>query len=188
MSLATIYRGFRQRRPSNRDTPYLPPVARNGARSGRVCVADAFADVLELIVRDYAITDAQKDVDLNASVDEPASVIEADKQQIVTEAAERARQLFPSFRNGLLLAFEAQGIGKHEIALDDRDAEQNAIADALIAYLVRFDFAESRSEETEPGHYDYFISVNWDALYQLAQSAGIDLPAALARAASIPGG
>jgi len=151
-------------------------------------VADAFADVLELIVRDYAITDAQKDVDLNASVDEPASVIEADKQQIVTEAAERARQLFPSFRNGLLLAFEAQGIGKHEIALDDRDAEQNAIADALIAYLVRFDFAESRSEETEPGHYDYFISVNWDSLYQLAQNAGIDLPAALARAATIPGG
>jgi hypothetical protein len=64
-------------------------VAPSGARSGRVCVADAFADVLELIVRDYAITDAQKDVDLNAAVDEPAAVIEADKQQIVTEAAER---------------------------------------------------------------------------------------------------
>jgi hypothetical protein len=151
-------------------------------------VADAFADLLELIVRDYAITDAQKDIDLNASVDEPAAVIEADKQQIVTEASERARQLFPAFRSGLLLAFEAQGIGSREIRLDDRDAEQNAIADALIAYLVRFDFAESRSEETEPGHYDYFISVNWDALYQLAQDAGIDLPAALARAASIPGG
>jgi hypothetical protein len=53
---------------------------------------------------------------------------------------------------------------------------------------VRFDFAESRSEETEPGHYNYFISVNWDPLYQVAESAGIDLPAALARAASIPGG
>ena len=78
-------------------------------------MADAFADLLELIVRDYAITDAQKDIDLNASVDEPAAVIEADKQQIVTDAAERARQLFPSFRTGLLLAFEAQGVGKHEI-------------------------------------------------------------------------
>ena len=33
-------------------------------------MADAFADVLELIVRDYAITDAQKDVDLNATADE----------------------------------------------------------------------------------------------------------------------
>jgi hypothetical protein len=70
-------------------------VAPNGARSGRVCVADAFADLLELIVRDYAIPDAQKDIDLNASVDEPAAVIEADKQLIVTESTERARQLFP---------------------------------------------------------------------------------------------
>ena len=52
-------------------------------------VADAFTELLDILVRDYAITDAQKDVDLNASVDEPASVIEADKQQIVTEAAER---------------------------------------------------------------------------------------------------
>ena len=135
-------------------------------------MADAFADLLDLIVRDYAIPDAQKDIDLNASVDEPAAVIEADKQLIVTESTERARQLFPSFRTGLVLAFEAQGVGKHEIRLDDRDAEQNAIADALIAYLVRFDLAESRSEETEPGHYDYFISVNWDALYQLAAERG----------------
>lgn len=151
-------------------------------------MADAFTNLLDLIVRDYAITDAQKDVDLNAPADEPATVIEAEKHHIVTESAERARHLFPSFRSGLLLAFEAQGEGNHEIRLDDRDAGQNAIADALIAYLVRFDFAESRSEESEPGHYYYFISVNWDPLYQVAQGAGIDLPAALARAASIPGG
>ena len=58
-------------------------------------MADAFADLLELIVRDYAITDAQKDVDLNASVDEPAAVIEADKQQIVTDAAERRNSCSP---------------------------------------------------------------------------------------------
>ena len=151
-------------------------------------MADPFSELLELIVRDYAITDAQKDVDLNATVDEPAAVIEADKRQIEIDFSNRARELQPAFRTGLLLAFEAQGTGSPEIRLDDRDAEQNAIADALIAYLVGFDFAESRSEETEPGHYDYFISVNWGPLYQVAESAGIDLPAALARAASIPGG
>ncbi len=72
-------------------------------------MADAFAELLDLIVRDYAITDAQKDVDLNAPADEPATVIEADKRHIVSEAAERARAMFPSFRTGLLLAFEAQG-------------------------------------------------------------------------------
>jgi hypothetical protein len=151
-------------------------------------VADPFAELLESIVRDYVITDAQKDIDLNATADEDAAVIEAEKRHIVDDASQRARELLPSFRTGLILAFEAQGVGKSEIRLDDRDAEQNAIADALIMYLVRFDLAESRSEETEPGHYDYFISVNWDPLYQVATDAGIDLPAALARAASIPGG
>jgi hypothetical protein len=153
-----------------------------------VRVADPFSNLLEVIVRDYVITDAQKDIDLNATVGEPAAVIEADKHQIEIDASNRAKELLPDFRTGLLLAFEAQGVGSPEIRLDDRDAEQNAIADALIAYLVGFDFAESRSEETEPGHYDYYISVNWGPLYQVAESAGIDLPAAFAKAATIPGG
>jgi hypothetical protein len=151
-------------------------------------VADPFAELLESIVRNYVITDAQKDVDLNAPADEDAAVIEAEKRHIVADASRQAREMLPAFRTGLVLAFEAQGIGKPEIQLDDRDAKQNAIADALIMYLVRFDLAESRSEETEHNHYDYFISVNWDPLYQVATDAGIDLPAVLARAASIPGG
>jgi hypothetical protein len=151
-------------------------------------VADPFAELLDSIVRDYVITDAQKDVDLNATADESAAVIEAEKQHIVTDATERARELSSSFRTGLVLAYEAQGMGNAEIRLDDRDPEQNAIADALIMYLVRFDMAESRSEETEPGHYDYFISIDWDSLYKVADEANVDLPAALARAASIPGG
>jgi hypothetical protein len=151
-------------------------------------VADAFAELLDFIVRDLVITDAQKDVDLNATADEQAGSIEAEKQRIATEAEDRARALYPAFRGGLILAFEAQGIGHPEIRLDDRDAEQDAIADALITYLVGFDLAESRSEESEPGHYDYFISVNWDALYRLAETAGVDLPGALARSATIPGG
>jgi hypothetical protein len=153
-----------------------------------VLVVDPFAQLLEYIVRHLVVTDAQKDVDLNAAAEESAADIEAQKQQIVTNALERSRQLYPAFRTGLLLAFEAQGIGHPEIRLDDRDAEQNAIADALITYLVGFDLAESRSVETEPGHYDYFISVTWAPLYRLAEEANIDLPAALARAASIPGG
>ncbi len=151
-------------------------------------MVDPYADLLESIVRDYVIADAQKDVDLNASADEPAAVIEAEKEHIVADATERARELLPAFRTGLVLAYEAQGTGNTEIRLDDRDPDLNAIADALIMYLVRFDLAESRSEETEPGHYDYFISVNWDALYQVADHAEVNLPAALARDASIPGG
>ena len=147
-----------------------------------------FAALLDAIVRRYVITDAQRDVDLNAKADEPAAVIEAEKQRAVEDAAHRARTLAAPFRQGLILAFEAQGTGHAEIRLDDRDPEQNAIADALITYLVRFDLADSWSEEIEPGHYNYFISVKWDTLYDDANRAGVDLPAALAQAASLPGG
>lgn len=151
-------------------------------------MADPFTDLLDAIVRNYVIIDAQKDVDLNATAEETAADIDAQKQRAAGEAVALARKLAPAFRGGLVLAFEAQGTGHPEIRLDDREPQQNAIADALITYLVGFDFAESRSEETEPGHYDYFVSVTWDPLYEFASSVGVDLPAALAKTASIPGG
>ena len=151
-------------------------------------MADPFAELLDYIVRDLDITDAQKDVDLNAPADGDAADIDVQKQHLAEAARQRARDLYPPFRAGLILAGEARGVGKPEIRLDDREPEQNAIADALITYLVRFDLADSRSEETESGHYDYFITVEWDKLYRTAQAAGVDLPAALARAATIPGG
>jgi hypothetical protein len=159
----------------------------DGKREG-VIVANAFAELLASIVRDLVIPDAQKDVDLNAPADESAEAIESAKARAIEQAGDQERALGPSFETGLILAFEAQGIGHPEIKLDDRNAEENAIADALITYLVGFDLAESRSVETEPGHYDYFVSVSWDRLYDFANNAGIDLPAKLADAATIPGG
>jgi hypothetical protein len=149
-------------------------------------VADAFDGLLDYIVRELVVPDAQKDVDLNATAEETADDIIATKEQKTAGAVDRARALSTPFREGLVLAFEAQQIGHHEIRLDDRDPTQNAIADALIAYLVGFELAESRSEETEPGHYLYFLSVDWDRLYEVAERAGVNLPAALADAASIP--
>lgn len=151
-------------------------------------MANAFAELLASIVRELVIPDARKDVDLNAPADESAEAIESAKARAVEQAEDRSASLGPSFQTGLILAFEAQGIGHPEIKLDDRNAEENAIADALITYLVGFDLAESRSVETEPGHYDYFVSVTWDRLYDFATSAGVDLPAALADAATIPSG
>lgn len=151
-------------------------------------MADAFSELLDAIVRDLVIVDAQKDVDLNSDADVDGAAMESQKAEIVEAAQARAAQLAGAFREGIVLAYEAQGTGHPEISLDDRQPEQNAIADALITYLVRFDLAESRSEETDPGHYLYFISVTWDALYQFAEANGVDLPAALADAATIPGG
>ena len=151
-------------------------------------LADAFSALLDAIVRNLVIVDAQKDVDLNSAPDVDGGAIEARKSEIVASAEARAADLEVAFRDGLVLAYEAQNMGHPEISLDDRQAEQNAIADALITYLVSFDLGESRSEETDPGHYLYFISVTWGDLYQFAEANGIDLPAALANAATIPGG
>ncbi len=151
-------------------------------------MADAFSALLDAIVRDLVIVDAQKDVDLNSGSEVDGSAIAAQKAEIVASSEARAAELGDAFRNGIVLAYEAQGAGHSEISLDDRQTEQNALADALITYLVRYDLGESRSEETDPGHYLYFISVTWGALYQFAEANGIDLPAALADAATIPGG
>ena len=151
-------------------------------------MADAFSALLDAIVRNLVIVDAQKDVDLNSAPDVDGGAIEARKSEIVASAEARAADLEDAFRDGLVLAYEAQNMGHPEISLDDRQAEQNGIADALITYLVSFDLGESRSEETDPGHYLYFISVTWGDLYQFAEANGIDLPAALANAATIPGG
>lgn len=151
-------------------------------------MADAFSRLLDAIVRDLVIVDAQKDVDLNSAADVSGGTIEAQKAEIVASSETRAAELAGAFRDGIILAYEAQGTGHSEISLDDRQTEQNAIADALITYLVRYDLGESRSEETDPGHYMYLVSVTWGALYQFAEANGIDLPAALADAATIPGG
>ena len=151
-------------------------------------MADAFSALLDTIVRDLVIVDAQKDVDLNSAPDIDGGTIETQKAEIVASSEARAAELEGAFRTGIVLAYEAQGTGHPEISLDDRQSEQNAIADALITYLVRYDLAESRSEATDPGHYIYFISVTWGGLYQFAEAKGIELPAALADAATIPGG
>jgi hypothetical protein len=151
-------------------------------------LADAFSALLDAIVRDLVILDAQKDVDLNSAPDVDGSAIETQKAEIAAAAEARAAELDGAFREGLILAYEAQGTGHAEISLDDRQAEQNAIADALITYLVRYDLGESRSEATVPGHFTYFVSVTWGAVYKVAEANGIDLPAALADAATIPGG
>lgn len=151
-------------------------------------LADAFSALLDAIVRDLVIVDAQKDVDLNSAADVDGGAIAEQKAEIASSARARAAGQETAFRDGLVLAYEAQGTGHPEISLDDRQPEQNALADALITYLVRYDLGESRSEETEPGHFMYFISVTWGAFYQFAEANGIDLTSALADAATIPGG
>lgn len=139
--------------------------------------------LLDHIVRHYVVVDEQKDIDLNAAASESGGEIESEKVEAAQRELERAAALAEPFRLGLLAAFQGRRSGRGELALDDRVPSENAMADALIRFLVSYDLAESRTEETEPYHYIYHLRVDWDRLHKVARDAGLDLDGVLAQMA-----
>lgn len=142
-------------------------------------MADSIDTLLNHIVRTYTVPDELVDIDLTAQASEDGAEIEAEKRDAQEREMAVANRLRDSFRRGLAEAYQR---GDDELALDDRDPEQNAVADALIRYLVAFDLAESRTEQTDPQHYIYYVAVTWGRLRDVAASVGIDLDQALAAA------
>lgn len=145
---------------------------------------DRIRHLLDHIVATLVVRDEQKDIDLNAPPTESGEAMEADKREAARREAERAGSLADAFRRGLVAAYRARAVGQSEIALDDRRPEEDRTADALIRFLVSFDLAASRSEETEPRHYVYHVAVDWDALTGVAREAGVDLDQALRQLAA----
>jgi hypothetical protein len=143
-------------------------------------VAEPIRKLLDYIVVNYAVEDEQLDIDLNANAVETGHEIETEKREVAEREIERADELADAFTQGLVAAYRARKQGQNEIVLDDRDPEENRMADALIGFLVSFDLAESRSEETEPMHYRYSVAVKWDRLSSVAGQAGVNLEQALA--------
>jgi hypothetical protein len=147
-------------------------------------VADDLRRLLDYIVQTYIAREEMIAVDLEASASDRGEDIVADKRRAVRREANRAEALAGAFVEGLERAFAGRANEDREIVLDDRDPAQNAIADALIRFLVSHQLATSRTEETEPHHYRYAIAVDWDRLSFVAQAAGIDLERALRRVRS----
>ncbi len=140
--------------------------------------------LLDYIVSSYVVVDEQKDIDLNAPASESGAEIATEKTDVAERERARAGALAEPFRLGLLAAYRMRQAGQRELPLDDRVPDENAMADALIRFLVSFGLAESRTEETEPMHYVYHVSVDWDRLGAVAGRAGIDLDAVLAAQAA----
>jgi hypothetical protein len=138
--------------------------------------------LLDYIVASYVVVDEQKDIDLNAPATEAGNDLASEKVEVAERERQRAAALAEPFRQGLLAAYRMRRMGRDELPLDDRVPDENAMADALIRFLVSFDLAESRTEETEPMHYVYNVRIDWQKLGAVAQRAGIDLDAALAPA------
>ncbi len=143
-------------------------------------MAEPIRELLNYIVVQYAVKDEQIDIDINANAVEEGDEIAAEKQEAARREMARADDLEDAFTKGLLAAYRAKQAGQNELVLDDRDPDENRMADALIGFLVSFELAASRSEETEPMHYQYTITVDWDRLRAVAVNAGVDLNRALA--------
>ena len=118
---------------------------------------------------------------LAAALRESGHEIVSDQQEAVRREESRADDLAPAFAQGLARAWRRAKLGGNELSLDDRNPEENRIADALIGFLVSYDLAASRSIETDANHYVYAITIDWSRLGDVARDAGIDLSQALDR-------
>jgi hypothetical protein len=129
-------------------------------------------DLLTYIVEHYANEDNERRIDLDANAPQSGTDLEADKAAAADREWETAEDLGDAFERGLELAWERAREGENRVTLDDRDPEQDAMASALISYLVRFGLAESESHDLGEQHYAYDISVNWDRLRNVAADSG----------------
>ena len=145
-------------------------------------MADQLDKLYDYIVRQYVMKDELIDVDLLASASEDGSAIENEKHQIVVRETDHARQMRESFRAGLTTAWQLEQNGEKELRLSDQDPVENSIADALIRYLVSFGLASSRTEQVSETAYNYYVSVDWTQLQEIAARMGIDLSQELAAA------
>lgn len=145
-------------------------------------MADGLERLLEYLVKREIVQQEQKNVQITAGPREPAETVTADQQIASDRERVRVAELGPAFQEGLRRAYDAYRAGQDELALDDRRNDENAIADALVQFLVRPHLASSHTEQTEPNHYTYYITVDWSQLAQVAAEGGVDLDAELTRA------
>lgn len=129
-------------------------------------------DLLTYIVDRYANADNSRRIDLDANAEIPGASLAADKAAAADREQERADELAPAFADGLERLWRGARDGGVAVTFDDRDPDQDAMATALIDYLVRFDLAKSESRDLGDNHYDYDIAVDWDRLREVAAANG----------------
>lgn len=129
-------------------------------------------DLLDHIVEHYADEDNERRIDLDANAELSGDEIEADKAVAADRERGAAVDLGEAFERGLVYAWEQARDGQPTITLDDRDPEQDAMASALISWLVRFNLASSGSQDLGDQHYAYDITVDWDRLGEVAAASG----------------
>ena len=132
--------------------------------------------LLDYIISHRVAPEEEKMADLEATSRVPQERIEEISAEVVDQEKEAAARLLPTFAAGLRVADANRNA---PLALDDRDPQQNAIADALIRFLVKPGLATVETEEAGAEHYTYRISLDWAGLERMAQGARVNLAEAL---------
>ncbi len=141
-------------------------------------MTDEVQRFLHYIAEHYTGREEAKDIERSAAA-ETADEIVAGQRRVMRKERALADRLARPFQRGLRRAYAAHRAGGDAISLDDRDPEENQMAEALIHFLVGPGLARSMTRETEPMHYTYIITINWEKLAVLAHEANIDLEALL---------
>ncbi len=144
-------------------------------------MADDLRALLRYIVVHYVVPDEQRAIELDAAPSDGGASIEDDKREASRREEERADEFAAPFADGLAIAHHRATLGGKTLALDDRKPREDAMATALIRFLVSNDLATSRTEETDAQRYTYHVAVRWDRIEAVSSEAGIDLARALAR-------
>ncbi len=139
-------------------------------------MADGLDRLLDYLIRREIVQQQEKSLQLTAgTTEESAEALVSDQHLVRERERRRVADLGPVFAEGLRRAYDVYRAGGDRLVLDDRLMDENAIADALVQFLVRPDLATSHTEPTEPNHYRYQIAVDWTQLAQLAAEGGVDL-------------
>ena len=142
-------------------------------------MADSVERLLNVLIEREILHVEEKNVELTASPGMSGETVDTNQNIEADRERQRVSDLGGAFAAGLRRAYAARQAGEDEIALDDRHQDENTMADALVQFLVRPQYAASQTDQTEPNHYVYRIAVDWERLNRLADEAGIDLRAAL---------
>jgi hypothetical protein len=132
----------------------------------------AYASLLDALTRDRLGVEAIER-EREATSRRSLAELQEDQQRAARDELAEARRELQEFRAAMDDVRQRGGPnGDAEVPYDSQDPDQNRAADVLIQYLVRADYAEVRTEEPEPGHYIYYIRVDWKRLRSLSEAQG----------------
>jgi hypothetical protein len=136
----------------------------------------AYGALVQALARQLASEEAVA-MEMDSTARRPMEEIKESGQTVEAEIQAEARRRVGVFRAALEDAFvRSGGDPRREASYDSADPGQDQMADVLIQYLVRTNFAQVRTTDRGPGQYVYALTIAWDRLRHLAEQEGHPLP------------